>query len=269
MTTNEVKEVKNQGAIAKKQPPKDLKGWLKVYASEIGKALPSQVGADRFNRICVTMLTTNPALKSCDSGSFIGAVLNAAQLGMEPNTPLGQAYLIPYKGRVQFQLGYKGLIQLARNSGEIAMIKAHAVHQNDEFSYELGLNPNIKHIPAADDRGQVIAYYAFYKTKDGDFDFEVATRKEMEEFGRKYSQSFAKGPWSTNFDEMAKKTLIKRVLKYAPMSTEVATKIASDESIKTFDPKEADIMKNMALVQDEAIDVEYEVTEVPAAEQAA
>lgn len=258
MTTNEVKEVKNTGAIQKKKKPQTTKEWLKAYENEIARALPAQIGPDRFNRICATMLTANPKLAECTPGSFIGAVLNSAQLGMEPNTPLGQSFLIPYKGNVQFQLGYKGMIQLARNSGEIAMIKAHAVYENDEFHFELGLNPTLKHIPATENRGKVISYYAFYKTKDGDFDFEVATRKEMEDFGRKYSQSYSKGPWNTNFDEMAKKTLIKRVLKYAPMSTEVATKITSDESIKSFNPKEADLMKDMTLVPDQALEVEFE-----------
>ena len=267
-TAHEVKTPTNAGAIQKKQTPKTTKDWLKVYAAEIGKALPSQIEPDRFNRICMTALTVNPALANCDSRSFIGAVLNAAQLGMEPNTPLGQAYLIPYKGRVQFQLGYKGMIQLARNSGEISMIKAHAVHMNDEFSYELGLNPNIKHIPVAEERGPVVAYYAFYKTKDGDFDFEVATRQEMEDFGKRYSQSYAKGPWSTNFDEMAKKTLIKRVLKYAPMSTDVALKIITDESVKSFNPKEAELMKDMANVYDEALEVEFEEREVKQEDEA-
>ena len=93
--------------------------------------------------------------------------MQAAQLGVEPNTPIGQAYLIPYGNQVQFQLGYKGLIDLAYRSGEVQSIQAHEVHENDTFEYELGLNPKLKHVPAMKDRGPVILYYAVIKLKNG------------------------------------------------------------------------------------------------------
>lgn len=248
--------------------PTSIKGWLKAYTPEIARALPAQIGPERFQRICMTALTANPKLGECTPASFIGAVMNAAQLGLEPNTPLGQAYLIPYKNKgvmeVQFQCGYKGLIQLARRSGEISMLQAQTVYENDEFEYELGLDPKLKHVPAKGNRGKAVAYYAFYKTKSGDYSFEVAYKDEVDAFARKYSQSYAKGystPWKTNFDEMAKKTLLKQVLKYAPMSTEVASQIQTDSTIKHYDPKAADdVMKDLSLVHDETeyIDVEYE-----------
>lgn len=240
---------------------KSVKGYLKVYEGEIAKALPSQVGPERFHRICMTALTQNAALGACTPASFIGAVLNAAQLGLEPNTPLGQAYLIPYKDKCTFQLGYRGMIELARRSGQIALIKAHAVHKNDEFEYELGLDPKLRHVPARGDRGEVIGYYAFYKTKDGDFDFEVATREEIEAHRHKYSKA-RNSPWNTEFDAMAKKTLIKRVLKYAPLSTDVARQIQTDESVKTFDPAadSCELMKDLTLAPDEMV-IEAEYTE--------
>lgn len=275
MTSQTAKSPNQQGIIktaaastpVKKQPA-TLKGWLKNYEKEIARALPAQVSPERFNRICMTALTGNKNLQQCTPASFIGAVMNAAQLGLEPNTPLGQAYLIPYKNKgvmeVQFQCGYKGLIQLARRSGEISMLQAQTVYENDEFEYELGLDPKLKHVPAKGNRGKAIAYYAFYKTKSGDYSFEVAYKDEIDAFARKYSQSYAKGystPWKTNFDEMAKKTLLKQVLKYAPMSTEVASQIQTDSTIKHYDPKAADdVMKDLSLVHDETeyIDVEYE-----------
>lgn len=257
----------NTGSIARTatktpaQREKGVKDYLKVYSGEIAKALPSQIGAERFHRICMTALTQNTQLASCTPASFIGAVLNAAQLGLEPNTPLGQAYLIPYAGKCTFQLGYRGMIELARRSGQIALIKAHEVYENDEFDYELGLDPKLRHIPAKGDRGKVVSYYAFYKTKDGDFDFEVATRQEMEEHRRKYSKA-RNSPWVSEFDAMAKKTLIKRVLKYAPVSTEVARQIQTDETVKSFDPHAGDeLMKDLTLIPSEVIDAEYEVSE--------
>ena len=250
------------GAAAPANREKGVKDYLKVYGGEIAKALPSQIGAERFQRICMTALTQNATLAKCTPQSFIGAVLNAAQLGLEPNTPLGQAYLIPYGNQCTFQLGYRGMIELARRSGQIALIKAHEVYENDEFEYELGLDPKLRHVPAKGDRGKVVCYYAFYKTKDGDFDFEVASKREMEAHKTKYSKA-RNSPWVTDFDSMAKKTLIKRVLKYAPVSTEIARQIQTDESVKSFDPHAGDdLMKDLTLAPNEIIDAEFEVSEV-------
>jgi recombination protein RecT len=202
----------------------------------------------------MTAVTANPKLATCTPQSFIGAVMNAAQLGLEPNTPLGQAYLIPYGNQCQFQVGYKGLIQLARNSGQISLIKAYTVYKNDDFSYELGLDPSIHHVPATGDRGPAIAYYAFYKTKDGDFDFEVMTKEEVLAHKEKYVKA-KNSPWNTEFDEMAKKTVLKKVLKYAPLATETQRAISQDNSIKNFDTQDVDAMKDMQLVPAE--EVEY------------
>lgn len=159
--------------------------------------------------------------------------MQAAQLGVEPNTPLGQAYLIPYGNVCQFQLGYKGLIDLAYRSGEVSSIQAHEVHENDVFEYEYGLEPKLKHIPAQKDRGNVIMYYAVLKLKNGGVGFEVMSREDVETFARKKSKAFNNGPWQTDFDEMAKKTVLKKVLKYAPLKTEFARAVATDETVKS------------------------------------
>lgn len=285
MTTTTTAKAPNQAGTIQKAAahnavkaggqPTTIKGWLKAYTTEIARALPAQIGPDRFNRICMTALTANPKLGECTPASFIGAVMNAAQLGLEPNTPLGQAYLIPFRNKgkmeVQFQIGFKGLIQLARRSGEISMIQAQTVYDNDEFTYELGLDPVLKHVPAKGDRGKSIAYYAFYKTRSGDYAFEVAYKPEMEQFARTYSQAYSKGyssPWKTNFDEMAKKTLLKRVLKYAPMSTEIAMQVQSDSTIKHYDPNaDQDTMKDLTLAHDETEYIEAEYEETPEQEQ--
>lgn len=250
---------KNAGSLAKtasnsapaKKQPTTLKGWLSAYEKDIAKALPQQISPERFTRICATALTGSPQLQRCDAGSFIGAILNSAQLGLEPNTPLGEAYLIPYGNKCQFQLGYKGLIKLARNSGEIVKIGAEAIHQNDEFSYTLGIDPAIEHKPVFGDRGPVIGYYAFYKTKSGEVSFEVATKKEIDSFARARSKTFGKGPWQTDFDAMAKKTLIKRVLKFAPLATETQMAILQDETIKKVDVRANEPELDMSLIPDQ------------------
>jgi recombination protein RecT len=163
--------------------------------------------------------------------------MNAAQLGLEPNTPLGQAYLIPFKNHgvleTQFQIGYKGMIDLAHRSGEITNIYAKEVYESDEFDYAFGLEPFLRHKPStASDKGKITFYYAVYKLTNGGYGFDVMSYSDVAEHAKRYSKAFENGPWQTNFDEMAKKTVLKRVLKYAPIKTEFVRQIAEDGSIK-------------------------------------
>ena len=228
-----------------------LKGLLMSMQGQIAKALPSVLTPERYTRMVMTALSTNPQLQQCTPESFLGAVMQAAQLGVEPNTPLGQAYLIPFrnKGRleVQFQLGYKAYLDLAYRSGEVTIIDAQAVHKNDEFEYEYGLDPKLKFKPALTNRGEVIAYYAMFKTKMGGFNFIVMSKEDIVNHAKQYSQSFGSSfsPWKSNFDSMAKKTVLKQVLKYAPLKSEFAKNLAADETIKT------DIQPNMVDLADE------------------
>ena len=124
--------------------------WLEYTEGEIKKALPSVLTPERFTRMVLSALSTNPKLGECTPRSFLAAMMAAAQLGLEPNTPLGQAYLIPYGNNCQFQLGYKGLIDLAYRSGEVEVIQAHVVYENDEFTCEYGLEPKLTHKPYLD-----------------------------------------------------------------------------------------------------------------------
>lgn len=228
-----------------------LKGLLMNMQGQIAKALPSVLTPERYTRMVMTALSTNPQLQQCTPESFLGAVMQAAQLGVEPNTPLGQAYLIPFRNKgkleVQFQLGYKSYLDLAYRSGEVTIIDAQAVHKNDEFEYEYGLDPKLKFKPALTDRGEVIAYYAMFKTKMGGFNFLVMSKEDIINHAKQYSQSYSNSysPWKTNFDSMAKKTVLKQVLKYAPLKSEFAKNLATDETIKT------NIQPNMVDMEDE------------------
>lgn len=223
-----------------KQEHKNIQGYIKVMEPAIRKALPSVITPERFTRITLSAISTNPQLADCTPKSFLGAMMTAAQLGMEPNTPLGQAYLIPYRNHgileCQFQLGYKGLIDLAYRSGEVTTIQAQTVYENDEFEYELGIDPKLKHIPARGNRGVPVYFYAVFKTKSGGFGFEVMSKEDIDTHARRYSQSFRSGkssPWQTNYEEMAKKTVLKRALKYAPLKSDFQRAVAQDETIKT------------------------------------
>lgn len=224
-------------APAKQGDKKNINSLIKVMAPEIKKALPSVLTPERFTRMVLSALSTNAKLRECEPYSFLGAMMTAAQLGVEPNTPLGQAYLIPYKnhGRLecQFQLGYKGLIDLAYRSGEVSTIQAQVVYENDDFSYELGLEPKLHHIPAKANRGAPAFFYAVFRTKDGGYGFEVMSVEDVKAHAKRYSKAYENGPWQTNFEEMAKKTVLKRVLKYAPLKSDFLRGVAQDETIKT------------------------------------
>lgn len=239
-----------------------MQQYIKQMQSEIRKALPSVITPERFTRIVLSALSTNPKLAETTPQSFLGAMMTAAQLGVEPNTPLGQAYLIPFwnsKARAlecQFQLGYKGLIDLAYRSGEVNVIQAQVVCENDEFTYSFGLDPQLKHVPATHDRGAPVYVYAVFRTKDDGYGFEVMSMDDVRAHAQKYSKAYSSGPWQTNFEEMAKKTVLKRVLKYAPLKSDFVRGVAQDETIKT------EISEDMYSVPSTYIEGEaYEVDE--------
>lgn len=234
--TNELLQ-KSQGGLQEqpKGPKATLNNLLTKMAPEIQRALPKHMDADRMARIAMTAVSNTPKLLECDQVSFIAALMQSAQLGLEPNTGLGQAYLIPYGKKVQFQISYKGLIDLATRSGQYKAIYAHEVYANDEFKYSYGLNKDLVHIPSQQPQGEPIGYYAVYHLKNGGYDFVYWTRERIDQHAKKFSMAVQKGytsPWSTNYDSMAKKTVLKEVLKYAPKTIEIQKTVEADETIK-------------------------------------
>lgn len=249
MTNTIQKKAAEQKALTTASQPKSLKDWVQAMMPQIAKALPSVITPERFTRIVTTALSTNPKLAECTRDSFLGSMMTAAQLGLEPNTPLGQAYLIPrWNGKKQcnectFQPGYKGLIDLAYRSGEVSTVGAHVVYANDEFSFRLGLDPDLQHTPTMGERGEPIAFYGFYKLKDGGFGFEVMTVAEVRTHANRFSEAVKKGfssPWTTNFEEMAKKTVLKKALKYAPMKTDFVRAFTADEAVVSYTDEDSE-----------------------------
>ena len=227
---------------------------------EIRRALPKMISPERFARIVQTAVRTNPKLQTCTPMSFIAALMQSAQLGLEPNTPLGQAYIIPYGDEAQFQLGYQGMLTLAYRTSEYRSIYAMPVYKNDKFEYEYGLNEKLVHVPAEAPQGEPILYYALYHLKNGGYGFVVMGRDRIVKHRDKYSQSSKQGkhsPWLTDFDSMAQKTALKQLLKYAPKSVEFAMALAADETIKT------EVAEDMTEVPN-IITPEYTVTDDPA-----
>ena len=251
MTNAIQKKAEEQKNLAVPGQPKPLKVIVQEMMPQIAKALPSVITPERFARIATTALSTNTKLRACDALSFQGALLTAAQLGLEVNSPLGFAYLIPRnKGTKEnpiyectLQIGYKGLINLAYRSGEVSTVGAQVVYSNDEFSYQLGIDPDLKHKPAMTDRGEPIAFYGFYKLKDGGFGFEVMSVDAVRAHSQKFSEAVKRGyssPWQTNFEEMAKKTVLKKALKYAPMKTDFVRAVAADESVVNYTDEDSE-----------------------------
>lgn len=242
----------NTNQVKKASPSKGMEQLLTKMGGQIQKALPSMVSSERFQRVALTAFSNNTKLQQCDPMSFIAAMMQSAQLGLEPNTPLGQAYLIPYGKQVQFQIGYKGLLELAQRSGKIKTLYAHEVRENDTFDIDYGLNQTLTHKPLLKgNRGEVIGYYAVYHLDTGGNSFIFMTKDEVLEYAKRFSKTYNSGPWQTDFDAMAKKTVIKQLLKYAPLSIELQKATSMDETVKT------EISDDMSLVKDEGIEAEF------------
>lgn len=240
MSTSALKAAVTGKVAEATKRPTTIAGLLNdpTIKAQMALALPKHMTADRLARIALTEVRKTPALAQCDQASFLGAIMQCAQLGLEPGGALGHAYLLPFQNRkkgiteVQFIVGYRGMIDLSRRSGQILSLEARAVYMADKFHVSLGLNPDLTHEPNWDieDRGSLRFVYAVAKLKDGGTQFEVMSRAEIERV-RSKSRAGDSGPWVDNFEEMAKKTVIRRLFKYLPVSIEIAGAVEQDERV--------------------------------------
>ncbi|EPR9084293.1 recombination protein RecT [Cronobacter dublinensis] len=219
--------------------------------AQIALALPKHMTADRLARIAMTELRKTPKLMQCDQMSFLGAIMQCAQLGLEPGGALGHAYLLPFDRRqkqgnqwvtvateAQLIIGYRGMIDLARRSGQIVSLSARAVHENDTFSYAYGLEEKLEHVPCEDGNpGALTHVYAVARLKDGGVQFEVMSKTAVDKV-RALSKSGDKGPWVDHYEEMAKKTAIRRLFKYLPVSIELQRAVNIDEKAEADVPQD-------------------------------
>lgn len=267
MTSNLIQTAQNKSIEAKK-PTATMQDYVKKMEGEIARALPSVITPERFTRMVLSAISSTPDLAKCTPKSFLGAMMNAAQLGLEPNTPLGQAYILPYRNRdvleAEFQLGYKGMIDLAYRSGEVEVIQCHVVYKNDQFECCYGLEPKLSHIPADGERGEAVKVYAMFKTKDGGFGFEVMSMEDVRKHAAQYSKSYNSNysPWKKNFEEMAKKTVLKKALKYAPLKSDFVRGVSTDESIKYDVAEDMTEVNNEKVIEVEAVSVDENTGEV-------
>lgn len=233
-TTKELQDRHTTKDIAAMKPKDQVKALIAQNRTQIAAALPSHVKPERMMQVALSAALTTPKLLDCYTPSLFGALIKCTQLGLEPNNALGQAYLIPFKNSaakrmdVQVIIGYKGLISLARRSGEIQSIAAYCVYEGDEFSYELGLEEHLKHVPKNMSNNMTHAY-AYAKYKDGGHNFEVMTIADVHRIMASTQSKGAYGPWKDHFDAMARKTALRRLSKMLPMQIEMAEAVVIDE----------------------------------------
>lgn len=232
----------------------NVRSLLEKALPQIKLALPKHMNADRLARIALSSCTRNPKLFECDPLTLMAAVLQSAALGLEPDGALGEAYLIPYNGKVQFQVGYRGLMKLARNTGQVGAIGASVVRKRDVFEWGEGPDGAFKHVPfsppvpddasdlAAKEGGEELEKlcgpmthaYAWAKLKDGTAMVKVMTRVEVlairgrSQAWQTYITKKYSCPWVTDPAAMWKKTAIKQLAKLMPQSPELARAVSLD-----------------------------------------
>lgn len=247
---------------------KDRKTIVDIFKGEefkksIMRSVPKHFNPERAIQLAM-QLATDKNLKKCMPLTVIAGVMMGSTLGLEINTPLGQAYLISYGDKATFQLGYQGILNLCYRTNEFKMIYAHEVDKADKFSYQYGLNKDLRHMPHDEPTGIITHYYAVYWTKNGGFDFVVMSMEAVKKHRDKFSKAARKSDsaWNTNFDSMAKKTVLIKVLKYAPKSIELSRAVAQDETAKEYqdgeDILDADNILNFGENLENATDVEPE-----------
>lgn len=258
------------GAIARKaqnqqmqpaQPANDLQSLLRKSWSRMAAVMPREMNPDRMYQLAVSTINTTPKLAECSSASVLSCLMKCSALGLEPSAVdgLGRAYILPFhnkktgKHEATFILGYKGMIDLARRSGEIESIESRSVYEGDEFEFEFGLNEKLRHVPCASDRSDKALTHVYFiaKFKDGGHYVDVMTKAEVDEI-RKRSKSANQGPWVTDYEAMARKTVVRRAFPYLPVSIEAKSAVAADETTGGYD----DIFSGIEPIISEPVHVE-------------
>lgn len=240
-----------EGASVPQQVEKQgtLSQFLDKYKQRWESMLPSNtINIDRFLQAVRFEIMQNPTLAQCDLTSKIRAIDESARLGIEVGGLLAQGYLIPYNDNryvdgqwkkvmtAHFQLGYRGLIMLARRSNTIKTISAEVVYENDYFEVELGLARKITHkIDIRKERGEPIGYYCVVELSNGGVQFGVMSKKDVENHRDKFSKAYKQkkegelSVWDKYFDAMALKTVIIKTLKLCPISVEALEAVQREE----------------------------------------
>jgi len=230
-------------SLQQAKPQDGIQRMLQHAWPRIQAVMPQHMSSERLYQLAVSTINQTPKLAECDSASLLSCVMKCSALGLEPSAVdgLGRAYILPFKnhGRMQatFIIGYKGLIDLARRSGQLVSIHAQAVYQGDDFDFwededgqHFKFRPNrtVEHKPE-----NLTDVYVTASLVGGGKVFEHMTKAEVDAI-RKRSKSANNGPWVTDYEAMALKTVIRRSARYLPMSTETQEAVAADETTPDY-----------------------------------
>lgn len=251
-------------------PKQNLQRMLKNSWPRIASVVGNNMSPDRLYQMCVSAINKTPKLAECTPQSVLSCFMTCSALGLEPSNVdgLGRAYVLPfYNGKTHqteatFIMGYRGMIDLARRSGQLVDISARAVHEGDEFSYSYGLNEDLHHVPCAKP-GELTYVYMVAHFKDGGHYFLVLNRDEIDQ-AKSRSKAANFGPWKTDYEAMAKKTAIRRAAPYLPLTVQANTAIVSDEAT----PDYSDVFQPV-IEDDSTEEVEAEVMTGQEPEEAA
>jgi len=217
-----------------------IRSLLEAHQKQFELALAGTIQSDKFVRVALTEVRRNPKLGEASVPSLLGALLASAQLGLEPGGPLGHAYLVPYGKEVQLIVSYKGMEQLAYRSGIVASINARVVREGDVFDFEFGSNEYVRHIPKAGVGGEVTHAYCIARLVTGGQVMVVLFREDIERRKGRSKATGKESPWSTDYDEMARKSAIRAIFRDLPASTETQRALGYDERQFTS-PADADL----------------------------
>lgn len=221
-----------QTAVQKKEAT--VYDLIERQGQEIVKVLPSHMGGERglrrFVRMAITTVKRTPKLAECDASSLMGCLMDCAQLGLEPDSVLGTAYILPYGTKATLIIGYKGLVQLAYRGGMVRGLSAEVVYEKDDFSYALGTDPKIVHVPSEEpDPGKLRYCYAVAELSGGAKVWRVLNNRDIEKIKASSRSARAdSSPWKTHEAEMWRKSALRALAKMLPLSGEFADALSKD-----------------------------------------
>lgn len=252
------------GQEGAEESPKSISAALAQLKPQIAMALPRHMSPDRMLRIILTEMRVQPKLFQCEQKSLFGAVIQAAQLGLEPGSALGQCYLIPFENKkkqiieAQLMLGYRGMVELAWRSGKIASLESHIVYEDDEFKQHLGSAKMLIHNPnddASRRHQDIKGAYAMAEFVNGGKQWIWMRIKEIEQM-RSRSRAKDSGPWVTDYEAMVRKTPMRQLFKWLPISVDMLQTVADAVTLDTAVDR-GDTQRNWEAV------IEGEAREVP------
>lgn len=218
-----------------KLPPPSIGEFLEANRQAFLQVLPAHVGIDRMLRVTLSVLQRSADLQKCTQASLLNVLMQTMQLGLEPTGRYGGAWIVPFKdatsGLVEATAiyDYRGMMTIARRSGDIEVFDAAVVYESDYLDYERGLTPKLVHRPSMEkERGPLKAVYAIVRFKSGGYQMELMTRADVDAI-RSRSKARDKGPWVTDYDRMAIKSVIRRICNLLPYSVELSDMIAADD----------------------------------------